>query len=226
MFVNKIGQHHLELGENCQDFGKYEIVPNSIHFKIHKLVCDGCSEGKHSEIGAKLFTKMNNAPYMADSIMKEMVDFLGDEPYIIKNYLCFTILDVWEFDYTDSEGGLFEINYCGDGYFITQDYQDNIEFTKIDNGEFPKYFSYNFINDKSKLSSYRDGVRFETEFFDKKQFKNVGVASDGIRYILNCENNNLREEFISILREDKEVKMKRFINKHQSIFKDDVTIAF
>lgn len=45
MVINKIGQQHIDYGTNCQDYG--------IEFDGMKVVCDGCSEGKHSEVGAK-----------------------------------------------------------------------------------------------------------------------------------------------------------------------------
>lgn len=47
MVINKIGQQHIDYGTNCQDYG--------IEFDGMKVVCDGCSEGKHSEVGAKAF---------------------------------------------------------------------------------------------------------------------------------------------------------------------------
>ena len=50
MFINKIGTEHLETGMNCQDYG---FVGERSSY-----VCDGCSEGKHSEVGAKLFCYM------------------------------------------------------------------------------------------------------------------------------------------------------------------------
>lgn len=47
MVINKIGQQHIDYGTNCQDYG--------IEFDGMKVVCDGCSEGKYSEVGAKDF---------------------------------------------------------------------------------------------------------------------------------------------------------------------------
>ena len=50
MFINKIGMEHLEMGMNCQDYG---IIGDT-----WAVVCDGCSDGKHSEVGAKLFCQL------------------------------------------------------------------------------------------------------------------------------------------------------------------------
>ena len=47
MLVNKIGYDHLSIGMNCQDYG-FELPD----YKV-KVVADGCSEGLHSEVGAK-----------------------------------------------------------------------------------------------------------------------------------------------------------------------------
>ena len=178
MFINKIGKHHLDYGENCQDFGKYEVITPEKYkglariYKSHKVVCDGCSEGKHSEVGAKLFVLR----YKPDSIggievalsqvlraicAKDWYEALRDYPDIrvvnlddslIKDYCCFTILTVEEIVGNSSDISsylnMFVVKYCGDGYIITQDYDDNIEFIKLDNGEYPKYLAYNYIKNK------------------------------------------------------------------------------
>ena len=239
MFVNKIGQHHLELGENCQDAGKVEYFPDEPIYKSHKLVCDGCSEGKHSEVGAQLYALNQNSVGELHSAMENIIKITSCDPLsfhlpwssittnpsLIRDYCCFTILDLWELSTVEEENNIFILYYCGDGYIITEDIDGNIDFIKIDDGEYPKYLAYNYISDKSRMSHYKDGVDVSTRVFPKKEFKNVGVASDGIRYILN-HDENLRDEFIQILKDNKEIKMKRFINKHQNIFKDDITIAF
>lgn len=51
MNVLKMGFSHKEGSINCQD-------ATGIYGDNFKVVCDGCSEGKHSEIGAKLFCKL------------------------------------------------------------------------------------------------------------------------------------------------------------------------
>ena len=53
MVVNKIGMAHLEIGKNCQDYG--------VETERTKIVCDGCSAGKHTEVGAKAvsYTHLN-----------------------------------------------------------------------------------------------------------------------------------------------------------------------
>jgi len=218
MFINKIGKEHLEYGMNCQDYG--------CEAPKFKLVCDGCSEGLNSEVGAKLFClKMLSwrqscrdiTQSELDYSFRKIVDFIGHDPQILKDYMSFTILNVS--DYGDN----FLVSYCGDGYVITEDYNEEINFIKLDNGEYPEYYIYNFIP-KNMLKCYTNGVDFIELFLEKEQYKYVGVASDGLRFIL--KEPELLEEFKVLLHERKETKLKRFINKHQAIFKDDITIVF
>ena len=225
MVINKIGQQHIDYGVNCQDYG---IVNNSF-----KLVCDGCSEGKHSEVGAKTFCHLFeqsilNVPdeathqeYVSELTRKIFNEYLlpayGQTAESIKNHLCFTIMVVHE--KTDS----FVVSYCGDGYIIKQKQSGDILFEEITDGEYPKYFVYNYV-DKEHLSNYVDGVDFTTVAFSKEEYSNIGIASDGLRFIdKNPEN---RGEFIELLKNNKSVALKRLINKHQPIFKDDITIIF
>lgn len=216
MFINKIGKEHLEYGINCQDYGY-----DSVDFK---LVCDGCSEGLHSEVGVKLFCLQLSSwsHYSIDKIIlnycfEKIVDFIGHDPKRLKDYMSFTILSVTNCDND------FLVSYCGDGYIITEDYNGKIDFINLDNGEYPQYYVYNFIP-KDMLKQYKNGVHFTVRTLKKEKYKHVGLASDGLRFIL--KEPELLDEFKILLREQKEAKLKRFINKHQSIFRDDITIVF
>lgn len=216
MLINKIGALHLEYGANCQDAGR--DLPGL------KIVCDGCSEGLHSEVGAKLFAL--KFPYYlkywistnaVDHTFMELISFFHNDPDDKKHYLSFTTLIANEF----ATG--FLVSYCGDGYVIAQRVDGEIEFIRLDCGEYPKYYIYNFIP-KNRLSKYREGVEVDTRWFYKSEYQRVGVASDGLRYAL--EDDEIRPLLIQYLKEDKPVKIKRLINKYQHIFKDDITIAF
>lgn len=227
MVINKIGKWHTELGLNCQDatFEDGDL----------KIVCDGCSEGLHSEVGAKLFTKMfkNNLErfnvgysdthiyFNIDRTISQIINTIGYSANDIKNYSCFTILIAYKNLYNNN----FCTYSCGDGYVICEDVDGNISFKKIDNGDYPQYYSYNFLDDKY-LKHYKDGVSPVLTEYSSNIVK-IGVASDGIRFIADLENDDpLKKEFINILKSNKELKMKLFINRHQDIFKDDVGIAF
>lgn len=210
MFINKIGMEHLESGMNCQDYGR--------EGDGWAVVCDGCSEGKHSEVGAKLYCHLiDNWKFPFENI-KKMIELIGNEPKTLRDYLSFTI-----FELSDSNTE-FVVNYCGDGYIILQDHDGNITFEELSDGEYPKYYIYNYIAPEY-LKHYKDGVSFSQKTYSKEKYAKVGIASDGLRYILKADEE-LREEFINCLKSGKELKTKLFINRNHKIFKDDVTIVF
>ena len=216
MFINKIGQQHLEYGLNCQDAG---LLKDKI-----KIVCDGCSEGKNSEVGAKLFCHFydvfNFSKYGKKGInytFTILAPMFNQSSGTIKDYICFTILIVEE---TYDE---FIVYYCGDGFIILQNKDGNINITELNDGEYPKYYAYNYTN-KDSLKYYKDGVSIQEIHYSKSEYQNIGIASDGLRYIFT--DNDVKEKVIDLLSNNKEIALKRFINKNQSIFKDDITIAF
>jgi hypothetical protein len=214
MFINKTGQEHKEYGINNQDYG--------FEFNGFKCVVDGCSEGIHSEVGAKLFCELFKE--YQQPIQKNMIKFIFDRLLTIikntsesiRNYLCFTIL------YIEENEDDFIVNYCGDGFIIKQRHDNNIEFEKIDDGEYPKYYIYNYLP-KESLKYYQDGVSFSKINFSKDEYKNIGVSTDGLRFIFNTEFEN---EFINLLSIGKISAIKRLINREQKHFKDDITISF
>lgn len=212
MFINKIGMEHLESGMNCQDYG----------FEGEKLsvVCDGCSEGKHSEVGAKIFCYLKKERDMGtDQSFASAIKLFGDYPSALRDYMSFTVLElkIW-----DDE--LWVVVYCGDGYIILQDHNGNITFEELSDGEYPKYYIYNYIAPEY-LKHYKDGVSFSQKTYSKEEYAKVGIASDGLRYILQADEE-LKKEFINCLKSGKELKTKLFINRNHKVFKDDVTIVF
>lgn len=211
MFVNKIGMQHLESGMNCQDYG--------LEKEDFKLVCDGCSEGKHSEVGAKSYCYLAGMGYSVCQIFNKLIGMFGQSAASIKNFLCFTILYV-----TETEE-FFQVSYCGDGYLILEDKDGNITFEELNDGDYPKYFAYNYC-EPDTLQYYKEGVCFNEKTYPKEKYRKVGIASDGLRFIVKCRDEELKNEFVELLKTDKPVKVKRFINRNQKIFKDDITIAF
>jgi len=208
MFINKVGFEHKEIGLNCHDFG---FINDNV-----KCIVDGCSEGLHSEVGAKLFCHLFNQGYFVDEIFSKIFNVINNTAQNIKNYLCFTLLFIEE---TEDN---FVVNYCGDGFIIKQKQDNIIEFEKIDDGEYPKYYIYNYT-DKKYLSHYKDGVEINQLVFAKSEYKNIGIATDGLRYIFGKE---YEQEFISLLEKGKESAIKRLINREHKHFKDDITIIF
>lgn len=215
MIVNKIGQQHIDYGTNCQDYG---IEKNGV-----KIVCDGCSEGKHSEVGAKTFCHLMEhwrfkdlKQNLIEALFLKMVEMFGQTPATVRDFLCFTILLVVE---TEED---FIVTYCGDGFIIEDFVDGRFIIEELSDGEYPKYYAYNYV-DKESLKHYKDGVKLQIRAFSKSIYKNIGIASDGIRFART--DPEVYAGFVDALRSGKESKVKRFINKHQNIFKDDITVA-
>jgi hypothetical protein len=170
-------------------------------------------------------------------IFEQVLNFIT-EPYInsykfiedIHNYLLFTILLLEE---KEREWILY---ICGDGFVITQDYEDNIEFHDIDHCSAPMYLAYVYINsenlDLSEDEKYfvKNNI-FKTFSYRKADYKAVGIASDGIAYVIGSE---FQEDFKEALLKRKDFLVKRLINKlnyktrkigGSGFFKDDITIS-
>lgn len=202
-----------------------------------KIVMDGCGSGKHSEIGTKVFAQLfarkakeffekgkyiseDNIVEVVDSIFEKMLQLCNDTQFIFQNY-CFTILICFELE------NEFVVYSCGDGYIIKEN-EAGISFDKLDNGEYPCYYIYNYIEDKGILSEYKDGVTFKVTRFNKKDFFNVGVASDGLRFyenLLDVEKN----KFFKFLSNGSRPQIEKLINRNNrknEMFHDDISICF
>lgn len=218
--VSKIGADHSFQGINRQDFG--------IMFNNVKLSLDGCSSGKFSEIGVGLFaqalSKRNDITaatfdHVVYEEMRRLIDGLGFTDRDLFENFCFTILAVVE---TESE---FVVFSCGDGYIFTISNAGQLKIINIDAGydNYPPYFIYNLINPES-LSGYKDGVRFVIHRFSKDEYANVGVGSDGYRFVDNL-NNIDRVKLEDALLAGKPGRIGQIINRNASVFKDDITIV-
>lgn len=227
--ISKIGSDHTFANMNNQDFTF--SLPNM------KIVMDGCGSGKHSEVGVRIFGQLfsrkakeyfdkgeaicaENFERTVNSIFEKMLELCDDTTFIFQNY-CFTILVCFE---TEDE---FVVYSCGDGYIITENTEGVITFEKLDDGEYPCYYCYNFT-DKSALAAYQEGVSFKVSRFSKEEYKNVGVASDGLRYIeglLEIEMTKL----LRFLREGKGAQIEKLINRNNlknGMFHDDISLCF
>lgn len=148
-----------------------------------------------------------------------LVGIFGQSADAVRNYLCFTILEV-----TEREED-FLVTYSGDGYILLQDMAGKLHFMELSDGEYPQYYAYNFC-DASMLNHYKNGVVLRQKVFHKKEYQKVGIASDGLRYIAKSQDTQLKEAFTALLKLGSAVKIKRFINRNQRVFRDDITIVF
>lgn len=227
--VTKIGSDHVFANKNNQDF-----VFNLLNMKV---VTDGCSKGKHSEVGPRVFGQLfarkakeyydngecineDNFTNVVDEIFKQMLNLCSDYLFIRENY-CFTILVCFELE------DEFVVYSCGDGYIIKEN-EDGIVFEQLDNGEYPCYYIYNFIEDKTVLIKYQEGVHFKVNRYSKEEYRNVGVASDGLRFYENLVDVE-KVKFIDFLHEGKGGKIAALINRNNQrneMFHDDISICF
>ena len=218
--VSKVGADHIFQGVNRQDFG--------MMFENVKLSLDGCSSGKYSEIGVGLFAQAlskrkditaANFDHIVYEEMSRLIKGLSFNDMDLFDNFCFTILAVIE---TETDFATFT---CGDGYIFVITPEGELSIIDVDEGydNCPPYFVYNFINPKN-LSDYKDGVRFKVRSFSKKQYQNVGVGSDGYRFVGNLDNVD-RELFKSAIIAGKPGRIGQIINRNTAVFKDDITIV-
>ncbi len=238
MLINKIGYNHWEVGIQNQDFG-FETDANMSKINplnpILKGVIDGCSECTHAEVGAKLYVyhKIHLTELDEHSLFLLLLkNFPFDVSTTIMNYLLFTVL------YTYEREEDFVVRTCGDGYIIKQFHDDTFEYQAIEQGEYPKYFGYNFVDPKKFKQPLEEPIRFTSYIFPKDEYKAIGVATDGLKYIIESP---FKDEFEKGLIGRKKAAIERLITrehrKHylslngQKIldpigkFNDDITIV-
>lgn len=224
----KLGNEHLIGNLNNHDFAF--VLPNM------KIVLDGCGEGHHSEVGTRIFAQFfarkakeyfdkgesideENFIQVVDSIFKKMLELCNDKNFIFNNY-CFTILVCFE---TEDE---FVVYSCGDGFIIKEN-GEGISFDKLDDGEYPAYFIYNYFTDKSALKMYKEGVCFNVSRFPKSEYSNVGVATDGLRFQEKLSGLE-KAKLMQYLHEGRQGQIEKLINRNNKygLFHDDISICF
>lgn len=210
--------HYLD-GLNNQDFCYAE--------KNLKLLMDGCSEGKFSEVGTRLFYQFFNEldnkfdeekfEKNVESVFSKMIKMFSkitkeDVTPLIVNNMLFTIIACFELE------DKFVVKYIGDGYIITVNSDDMVSYIRLSYGKRPPYYAYNIL----KTSTYDQELKFKTFEFSKENFKNVGIASDGIAPIVE---KKLTEDFDKIiLGSQTKYTPEGIIKSNRVSFFDDVTI--
>ena len=240
-----IGRNHVLAGKNNQD--AYHIVSNPKF--ITAVVCDGCGSGKHSEVGAKLGTRMvsnaiadllNQGLAISESefwhvlkinLLQKLTDFIAianaDPESVmefVNNYLLFTIVGLV---ITPSETVAFSM---GDGAIAVNGKLTQIP-TYPDNA--PPYIAYGL---------YRpDAISFEIcDRLPTSELESILIATDGIDDLVKVEDINqfwqedryfknpdaIRRKLAVLNRE--EVKpdwQKRELIKRSGVLSDDTTLV-
>ncbi len=221
MILNSQGYGHFLHNINNQDFS-YE-TPRML------LVLDGCSGAKYSEVGTRLFAQLFSRKEECDSVekfesnVKEVFDDIiqmfqkyypdfqtMEKKFILENML-FTIIACFKLK------DKYVVKMFGDGYIITQNMKDKISYIKFSYGKYPPYFAYTYCDQPKFFKEYK----FKTFEFDKKFFKNVGIASDGILPIVKGELN-----IDNYIFKNQKSMIEFLIRQKRREFGDDVTLLF
>lgn len=248
--LSKTGYDHLDMGKNRQDiafvssggrilFGDekktdFDNVAARMNTPI-RFVLDGCSSTPHSEAGVALFAQFfaayggETTEDSFESVVKTAMERLAkgviDSDRFRRNNLSFTILACMESE-TD-----FIVKYCGDGFIVGITKDGLIESIQLDDavrredGEYPNYLIYNYIeNRESLLAEHREPIGFKTQILSKEIYSNVGVATDGWRYVDTLDAIE-RVRWDDGLLSDKGKKLSIIINRNLMKFKDDISIC-
>lgn len=223
MIINSQGFEHFLQHINNQDF--FYETPRML------LVLDGCSSGKYSEVGTRLFTQLFSRKEENDSVEKfesnvkevfdEIIEMMRkyypeqeslENDFIMENLL-FTIIAC--FDCKDK----FVVKMFGDGYIITQNNRNRLSYMKFSYGKCPPYFAYKYC-EMLTPNIFKD-YEFKTFEFDKRFFKSLGIASDGVLPIVKSSRQLMD---VYILNKDI-LGLQMAIRMRNQLFSDDVTIA-
>ena len=219
-----IGYRHVDAYRNNQDSVKvteFELADGEKC--IIGIVTDGCSSGKYSEVGAKLFT-----PYISDALTN-IIRLVGIDG--LANHLTLAVIDkmrsfVNEFSYND------DVNFICDnllftiigfviyrGQFISFRFGDGyVNGNLIDENNIPNYIAYQLIKEHKNLQTLPyDKFQIVDNFKITEPFTYV-IATDGIEdFIINEGKDYARRKSVPALTE---------LVKHDKIYKNDKLLSF
>lgn len=221
MKICRQGNGHYMSGLNNQDF--FYADKNLL------LIMDGCSSGTFSEVGTRLFAQTfsqlenrfdpekleENVEAAFSKICSLSKDASEDDlaSFIVDNML-FTIIACFELK------DRFIVKFIGDGYIITVNSEDLVSYIRLSYGKAPPYYAYN----KIPAGTYDKKLEFKTFVFNKKDFKKVGIASDGFSPIAEKLISDDFKPFF--LGKKSNYTPEGIIRSHQGMFSDDITILW
>ena len=245
MIISSQGFGHFAQGLNNQDFGgetsrmllvvdgcsgaKYSEVGTRLFTQLflRKEECDNPEkfENNVKEVFDDLISMMekfyptreddesnetdeDSKNHESNEADKNRNEFEND--FIMENLL-FTIISCFE---TENE---FIVKLFGDGYIVTENIMGCISYIKFSYGKFPPYFAYKYC---PSVPEYHD-YEFKTFRFDKAEFSNVAIASDGIMPFAKGEIPGIDEA----IKQRNNTRIVTSIRNQKMIFSDDVTIA-
>ena len=226
--INKaitIGNDHLITKTNKQDFCSTADTDNS----IVGVICDGCSSGKYSEVGATLIgtylinslLTINNIDSLGEETLKYQLGF-GLTSFI--RQLCFNLglnekLQASFIEQCMASTFLFctitekhaYIGRSGDGIFII-----NGEKNVIDQDDMPEYIAYCALpRAKKSFLDYMSVIKF-----DITKINDIIIASDGLLFL----PEEKYPELYGTKKRQLQRKFNVWQNKRQITFNDDVCL--
>jgi hypothetical protein len=193
------------------------------------LITDGCSEGEFSEVGTRLFAQMfsqldnkHNLDKFEENVevvFSKICSLAANDSqealtqFIVHNML-FTIIACFELE------DRFVVKFIGDGYIITVNSENLVSYIRLSYGKTPPYYAYN----KVPAGTYNKPLEFKTFEFDKKDFKKVGIASDGFTPIAE---KRIPDDFTPyFLGKKTEYTPEGIIRSNANMFSDDITLLW
>ncbi|MCU0496717.1 MAG: protein phosphatase 2C domain-containing protein [Anaerolineae bacterium] len=186
-----IGRDHLLRQANCQD--SYALIEHEDY--IIGIICDGCSQGERSEVGAmlgaeylsrraaQLLEEGHNAHDLPECLYQDTLSFLENlctlmpdlqRRIFVQKYLLFTVVGVIIHHETSV---LFT---AGDGLLVIDDFK-----TMIDQKNEPTYLAYHLV--KGHLPpAYQLPTGFECQTL-AKNWQRLAIGSDGFELDLVSE---------------------------------------
>jgi len=231
---NVIGRSHLVAGKNNQDAVKILEFKTSKGIYRIGIICDGCSEGKNSEVGAKLtahfavnriFELVNDSFFLTKDIPKalyfsiqiflmqllEQYSSANEERFLfINDHFLFTIIG---FIQGPNNTVVFSI---GDGVIII-----NGDIQVIDQNDTPNYLAYHLV-DGSYLGKglYMATPHLDVQAVKTNSLEKLAIGSDAWNeepYLLFEEIWNNKHPYAL------QRKMNAWSNIHKK-FKDDASL--
>jgi hypothetical protein len=224
------GSEHILRAANSQDKFRYsQFVIGGREYAVG-IVCDGCSEGQHSEVGAALLAEflsrraekllsdgfhIGEVPdllyHWALQFLKSLSDWLLGTDYnqndltgFAKDYLLATVVG---FIVGDEQTVIFS---AGDGLILVNDHtlvlnQDNR----------PTYLAYDILN-PAHLTENRSSTGFETQFYDTSAIERLAIWTDGF-------DPALAHELTELSAHPRALQRKLNVWSSQKRFHDDTT---
>ncbi len=232
----RLGRNHGIVSKNCQDaIGVFDGEQNGNRL-LYGIICDGCSEGASSEVGANLaknflvreiFDQLEKGTSLYDlpeilywnliANLRSVVDNIrfrtpADRIDFIKNNLLFTVVG---FVVTPKETLIF---ITGDGLYIANDL-----IVHVDANDEALYPGYHLV-DRSALLAPPTTVlptNFDYEVYQTPLLFRIAIGSDAWK-----QEQELLYQIWGLGRKDKS-ELQRKINRwsdKEHRFKDDVSL--